>query len=164
MKNKIIAAAAVLGVAVMAGGCVSGGTGISSEIADADIWQEVGSLEEAEEAMGFELTLPDMSDYGEASAYNVCVALTEIEVQYSSLDSKGAYIRKAEDDGDISGDYEEYAYEEEVAVGENTVTFKGASEDEINLAVWNAGDYAYCIKVTDGVSSDVMNELAAGVE
>ena len=164
MKNKIIAAAAVLGIAVMAGGCISGGTGISSEVAEADVWQEAASLEEAEEAMGFEVELPDMADYGEASGYRICPALMEIEVQYVSLDSKGAYIRKAEDDGDISGDYEEYAYEEEVSVGENTVTFKGASEDEINLAVWNAGDYAYCVSVTDGVSSDVMNELVSGVK
>ena len=163
MKNKIIAAAAVLGVAVMAGGCVSG-AGISSEVAEADPWQEVDSLEEAEEIVGFELSVPDMSEYGDESAYRVCIALTEIEIQYGSLDSKGAYIRKAEDDGDISGDYEEYAYEEDVTVGENTVTYKGASEDEINLAVWNAGDYAYCVSVSDGISSDGMNELVSGVE
>ena len=164
MKNKIIAAAAVLGVAVMAGGCVSGGTGISSEAANANPWEDVGSLEEAEEAMGFELTVPDMSEYGEASAYRVCAALTEIEIQYGSLDSKGAYIRKAEDDGDISGDYEKYSYEENVTVGEDTVTFKGTSEDEISLAVWNAGDYAYCIRVTDGIAPDVMNDLVSGVK
>ena len=160
MKNKIVAAAAVLGVAVMAGGCVSGGTGISSEVANADIWADVDSLEEAEEALGFEITLPDMSEYGEESGYRVCAALMELEVQYGSE----AYIRKAEDDGDISGDYEEYAYEEDAAVGENTVTLKGASEDEVTLAVWNAGDYAYCISVSDGISADSMTELVSGVE
>ena len=163
MKNKIVAAVAVLGVAVMAGGCTSG-AGISSEVAQADPWVEVDSLEEAEEGLGFELTVPDMSDYGEEEVYRVCVALMEIEIQYVTDGEQGAYIRKAADDGDISGDYDKYAYEEEVAVGENTVTFKGASEGEINLAVWNAGDYAYCVGIPEGVSSEVMNELVSGVE
>ena len=163
MKNKIVTAAVILGAALLLGGCVSG-TSLTSEIAEADPWEEFASLEEAQEEVGFELTAPDMSEYGDEEVYRVCAALTEIEIQYESGGSVSAYIRKAEDDGDISGDYEEYAYEEVVAVGDATVTYKGASEDEINLAIWYVGDYAYCIRIEEAVSADVMDELVSQVE
>lgn len=164
MKKRIVTAVAVVFAAAMTGGCVGGGSGITSETADADIWAEYPTLAEAEEAAGFEITVPDMASYGEDEAYRVCAALSEIEIQYLNGEEQGAYIRKADDDGDISGDYEEYAYEEDTSVGENTVTFKGASEDEVNLAVWHSGDYAYCVRITDGVSFDDMSTLVSGVE
>ncbi len=163
MRKKAAIVLAIFAAAMLIGGCGSSGTSISSEVAQADPWEEFSSLEAAEEEVGFELTVPDMSQYGDEETYSVCAALSEIEIAYGEADS-GTYIRKAADDGDISGDYEEYAFEQEAQAGEYTVTLKGESEGEVILAVWNAGDYSYCVRIADGVSSDIMSGLAAEVQ
>lgn len=161
MKKKITLVLATVTAAVLLGGCTSGGVSISSEAAQADPWETFESLEAAEEAVGFEIAAPDMAQYGENEVYRVCAALAEIEIQYNDgEEASGTYVRKADDDGDISGDYEEYAYETEA----DGITFKGNSEDEIVLAVWHADDYAYCVRIADGVAADTMSALAAEVK
>ena len=105
-----------------------------------------------------------MSYYCDEELYRVCASLNELEIQYLTDDEMQAYIRKAKDDGDISGDYNKYEYTGELKVGDDTLTFKGQSEDEINLAVWNVGDYAYCIGIPQGVDAETMEELVLEVE
>ncbi len=158
MKKKLIALTAIAMIAVTFAGCAQRSSKISSEVAQANPWKEFDSLELAQEEVGFEITVPDLSAYG-SEVYRVCVGLNELEIQYGE---QAAYVRKAKDDGDISGDYEAYASEESVTVGENTVTFKGSAKDSVNLAVWTAGKYAYCIGVKEGVSAEEMTKLVSG--
>ena len=160
MKKKLIAAAVVLAAAVSLGGCRAGSTEIPQEVAEANPWTEYASLEEAEEAVGFEIKTPDMSAFGK-EAYSVFAGLNELQIQYGD---QAAYIRKAADDGDISGDYEEYPYTEELTVGENQVTVKGQDKDNIRLAVWTGGKYSYAVGITEGIPEDGMLELVKGVE
>ena len=164
MKKKTTAVLVTLAAALMLGGCTSTSTTISSSVAQANPWEDFKTLEEAQEAVGFEVSLPDMSDFGDEETYRVCAALNELEVQYATDDEKQAYIRKAKDNGDISGDYVEYAFTGELKVGDDTLTVKGESEDELNLAVWTVGDYAYCIGITQGVDSETMEGLVLELE
>lgn len=164
MKKRFTAIAAIAAVAVLAGGCATSASVVSSEAMKADPWVELKTLEEAEESVGLELVVPDMSEYGSEEVYRVCEALTELEIQYYDGDDLAAYIRKAEDNGDISGDYQEYAYSEEIEAGDKTAEIKGDSEDSVKLAIWHDGDMAFCIGVTNGVSVDTMSKLISGVE
>ncbi len=161
MKRKAVIVFAVSAAALILGGCSASSTTISSELTEVDPWEEVSTIEAAEEMVGFEINTPDMSEYGSEESYSVCAALSELQIAYD--EALTTYIRKAEDDGDISGDYEEYAYEEEIEVNGNTVTLKGESEAEVILAVWNDDDYAYCVRIADGVSSDTMSALVGEV-
>ena len=91
--------------------------------------------------------------------YRYCEALKEIEVQFT--DPSAGYLRKAKDTGDISGDYQEYSVTKELDADGLKVTVKGIADDLYNLAVWQNGDYSYCIGLDEGVSADEMKELAA---
>ncbi len=161
MKKKIIIAVCTALMAVSLAGC--GGntsTKISSSVAMANPWEDFKTLEEAQEKVGFEVSLPE--DWAKKDAvYRVCEGLNAIEVQFDDGDE---VIRKAKDDGDISGDYNEYASEETMTIGEAQVTFKGTSEDEVNLAVWVSGDYSYSVSSTDAVSADQMKKIVEAVK
>ncbi len=158
MKKKIFAIAAIAVLAFSFGGCTNTTTKISSEIGMANPWEDVDSLSAAEEKIGFEMEVPEDA-FDEVSSYRVCAGLNEIEVQYED----GSYIRKAKDDGDISGDYSEYKYTQDVTVGENTVTLKGDSEDEISLAIWISGDYSYAVGAGEAVDTQTMSSIVEGV-
>lgn len=164
MKKKATAILAVFAAVLMTSGCARTSTTISSSVAQANPWEDYETLSEAQEAVGFKITTPDMSYYCDEELYRVCASLNELEIQYLTDDEMQAYIRKAKDDGDISGDYNKYEYTGELKVGDDTLTFKGQSEDEINLAVWNVGDYAYCIGIPQGVDAETMEELVLEVE
>ncbi len=162
MKKRMITAASVFAVALLLGGCTTSSSGVSDEITQADPWTAYSTLEEAEEEVGFEISVPSMSDYGSAEEYAVCAGLSEIEISYYDGSDESAFIRKANDDGDISGDYDEYAYEiTDEATG---VTLKGDSEDAVYMAQWLDGDYSYCIKIMAGEDAATMLQLAEGVE
>lgn len=166
MKKKIIALVTIAAAATVLGACSSNGTSsVTSSAAEANPWEEFDTLEEAQEAVGFEITVPDMSEYGEDEVYRVCAALSEIEIQYYDGDDQTAYIRKANDDGDISGDYSEYEYPNgNMTINDVEVTVKGTDADTLNLAIWYVGDYAYCVGFTDPVSFDTMSDIVAGIE
>ena len=161
MKKKIIIAVCTALMAVSLAGC--GGntsTKISSSVAMANPWEDFKTLEEAQEKVGFEISLPE--DWAKKDAvYRVCEGLNAIEVRFDEGDE---VIRKAKDDGDISGDYNEYASEETMTIGEAQVTFKGTSEDEVNLAVWVSGDYSYSLSSTYAVSADQMKNIVEAVK
>lgn len=161
MKKKIIIAVCTALMAVSLAGC--GGntsTKISSSVAMANPWEDFKTLEEAQEKVGFEISFPE--DWAKKDAvYRVCEGLNAIEVRFDEGDE---VIRKAKDDGDISGDYNEYASEETMTIGEAQVTFKGTSEDEVNLAVWVSGDYSYSVSSTDAVSADQMKKIVEAVK
>ncbi len=162
MKKKIIIAACAAAVIATLTGCATNtSTKISSSVGMANPWEEYKTLDEAEEAVGFEITLPEAWSEADDAIYRVCAGLNEIEVQINDGDDS---VRKAKDDGDISGDYNEYASEEEVTVGEITATFKGEDKDSVKLAVWTSGDYSYSISISDAVSSEEMQKLVENLK
>ncbi len=157
--------AAVAAVCVLAFTGCSGGSATTSSMVDelADPWAECASLTEAEEKAGFQIEVPaGIGADAEKETYRYCEALKGIEIQYTA-NGASSYVRKARDDGDISGDYDDYAAEKTAVSGGLSVTLKGAAEDEYTLATWNAGNFAYCIGLAEGVSEPEMLELAAGL-
>ncbi len=112
------------------------------------------SLEAAEEAVGFEIALPES-----IAAENYIVINGEI----LEIDFDGGYIRKAEGGNDVSGDYNEYENVKTADVNGSKVTLKG-SGDKIMLAIWADGDYTYCISVTDGVDEAQMTSYVNAIK
>ena len=110
---------------------------------------DMGSLDAAQEAVGFTLTLP-----GSVTPEN-CIVISGITLE---VVFDGGYIRKAQGNEDISGDYNEYdAVKTETSDGKE-VTLKG-NAGKVMLAVWTEGDYAYCVGVTDGMAEADMLSL-----
>ena len=110
---------------------------------------DMGSLDAAQEAVGFTLTVP-----GSITPENyVVISGVTLEVDFD-----GGYIRKAKGSEDISGDYNEYDTIKTETAGGKEVTLKG-NAGKVMLAVWTEGDYAYCAGVTDGVAEADMLSL-----
>lgn len=120
----------------------------SAEIANPreEYGSSMESLSAAEETVGFTLTLP-----GSVTPENyVVINGTLLEVDFD-----GGYIRKAEGKEDISGDYNAYDVTETKTADGKEVTLKGTA-DKIMLAIWNEGDYTYCVGVTAGTAEAEM--------
>lgn len=76
-----------------------------------------------------------------------------IEVPYG----KGGFVRKTLGVNDNSGDNTAYSEINEQTVNGRTVTVKG-DEGLIRIAVWTDNNFAYTIKLNEGVSIDEMTE------
>lgn len=126
-------------------------------------WTEYASIEDVEAAVGFDVTLPELPD-GYALSY--IQALTErglLEITYENESGDELSIRKAPGDGDISGDYNDYAQSDTITVSDREVTLKG-NDDAVNLAIWAKDRYTYAVSASAGLSAEGMSELAAQIQ
>ena len=113
-------------------------------------YAEYDTLEEAENTIGFEISVPD-SYGGYTEPYYAVIEGKILEVQYYNGDDRGMIISKSRGSEDISGDFNEYNTVTETEVNGNTVTIKG-NGDEFSLALWVSGDYSYSVSVSSGIS------------
>ena len=93
-------------------------------------------------------------------------ALTErglLEITYENESGDELSIRKAPGDGDISGDYNDYAQSDTITVSDREVTLKG-NDDAVNLAIWAKDRYTYAVSASAGLSAEGMSELAAQIQ
>lgn len=120
-------------------------------------YAEYDTLEEAENTIGFEISVPD-SYGGYTEPYYAVIEGKILEVQYYNGDDRGMIIRKSRGSEDISGDFNEYNTVTETEVNGNTVTIKG-SGDGFRLALWVSGDYSYSVSVSSGISENELKEI-----
>lgn len=109
------------------------------------------------------MTLPELPD-GYVLSY--IQALTErglLEITYENESGDELSIRKAPGDGDISGDYNDYAQSDTITVSDREVTLKG-NDDAVNLAIWAKDRYTYAVSASAGLSAEGMSELAAQIQ
>lgn len=120
-------------------------------------YAEYDTLEEAENTIGFEISVPD-SYGGYTEPYYAVIEGKILEVQYYNGDDRGMVIRKSRGSEDISGDFNEFDNITETEVNGNTVTIKG-SGDKFSLALWVSGDYSYSVSVSSGISENALKEI-----
>lgn len=124
---------------------------------------DCSSLEEAEGIVGFDIVVPDEVAGLNAQVFRANEEIKMIEVIYKNAEDAEARIRKAIADGDISGDYNMYNETNTVNIDDCQVSLRGNS-GTVYSATWVNGDYSYSISLVNGISADVMTELAAAVE
>lgn len=96
------------------------------------------TLEAAEKAVGFTLTLP----VGCGNTERVIQVMDGKMLQV--IDDGCFWYRKQAGDEDISGDYNAYPEVNTETVGDYTVTLKG-SEGKVSAAIWTANGYSYAV-------------------
>ncbi len=165
MKKKLLGLVLISAAAFALAGCAGRARAvtITEEVANANPWIEYDTIEEIEELAGFEMDYPEefAGHTAEDIIFYYCDPLKEIQISYD--DTGADYIRKADDDGDISGDYQEYPFVAEVEIDGKTVTFKGASKDVISLANWREDKFAFCVRAEAGISSEEMKAAILAV-
>ncbi|MCR5293703.1 MAG: hypothetical protein K6E30_00825 [Lachnospiraceae bacterium] len=126
----------------------------------ANPFKDYETMEEAEKAAGFDMTVPETLDGREMTLIQV-MNDEMIQVFYGE-DENRVLVRKAEGNEDISGDYTEYGETETVDVNGAKVTMKG-DEGQVKAAVWTAGKYTYAVDADQPVSRDTMAEWISGI-
>ena len=128
-------------------------------------WQEISSMQDAQNLVGFTLTGPETLHGMPMDFMQVLPDEEEpiVEIRYDSEDDEYASIRKSTSKEDISGVYTQYADSKELLVGENTVLAKG-NGDTYEVADWSKGDYTYSLFVSGGISQDELLQIVAEVE
>lgn len=108
--------------------------------------QEVSSAKELSDTVGFSIKdIPSLKKQAEETAYVAYDNLAEIS--YAWGEQKIGF-RKSQGKEENSGDYNSYASEKIIVVGNNSVTLKGETEDEISLATWSDGTYSYSLSMS----------------
>lgn len=120
------------------------------------------TLEEAIHITGFDMVVPEMLEGYAQTAIQV-MSGTMIQVVYRNDTDESVSIRKAPGSDDISGDYNEYAQNDTVSIGELEVSMKG-EQDLVHLATWTDGGYTYAVSVSSGLSESAMAELIAEIQ
>ena len=143
----------------------------------ANPWSEVATLEEAAEGAGLEgFSIPEGAEIslGEVKLDQArCMeGLAEAVVEYPAVEMT---IRKGSasiaEDGDISGDYNEYANTWTQNIKGLEVTCFGNREGDATKTIWQVDDTCYSITAyglggdTDyGLSPDDLNSLINGIQ
>lgn len=122
-----------------------------------DPFTEYQTLEEAEKEAKFTLNLPQSVEGCSDPVYRLNKEGGLLEVIFENGEESITF-RKAGGDGDISGDYNDYAQVETV----DGVTLKGEN-GKFALAVWNRDGYTYAVSVYEPVSQADMLALTAEV-
>lgn len=111
--------------------------------------EEVASMQQATEITGFTMRIPEgKAPYTEKTIS--VIGEDMIEVAYSKEEpfAVGYSIRKARAEGDISGDYTEYAETKEVNFEGRKLNLKG-KDGTYFLALWEENGFSYAVKAQE---------------
>ena len=104
---------------------------------------DYATLEEAEEAAGFTLKLPErVKGYPEQTVQLMSGKM--LQVIYRNGHDSRVVVRKAAGEDDVSGDYNSYSDELTCIAGGHEVTLKG-NEGTVSLAVWTRNGYSFAV-------------------
>ena len=127
-----------------------GNTSEQIETAIPDI-KEVASAGEMSEILGFAVPEPAMPFDVKDETY--LVNWGELgEIDYEG-ENQSAYFRISKEEGDNSGDYNEYENITTEKIDSITITLKG-NQDKWNLAIWQDGEYSCSLGFSEGIAKD----------
>lgn len=121
-------------------------------------WTDYASAEEASAEAGFTIETPESignCGFDFARVFDDGM----LELFYTDGNGGGVSVRKAAGDGDISGDYNEYAAVTTTTVGDAQVTLKGGAPDSYTLALWSSGGYSYSLSLSSPLPESAWIEL-----
>ena len=120
------------------------------------------TLNAAAQAAGFELTAPDTVDGWSGEKVIQVMSNSMLQIIFHNADDNRLFVRKEAGDADISGDYNVYAEENTVTVGEYSVTLKG-NDGKVSTAIWTSNGYSYAVVSDAPMAVDAMTALIAQV-
>lgn len=147
--KKILAVTLVL-MLVLAAGCAAQPKDApetppeqTAGVGMANPWTEYDSLEEAEAAAGFQFPQPKWDVDYDAVTYRVMDGI--IEIIYAQDDGQVMTLRKGADETDISGDHNDYSFNET----RDGITVKGETNEQGDIlcktAAWVSDGHFYVV-------------------
>ncbi len=120
------------------------------------------TLEEAEKAVGFEMTSPEIINKEKISEI-IVIAGDTIELRYGTDDGSSVTIRKAKGAEDISGDYNTYEFEKALTIDNISVSAKG-DDDLIKLLTWKKGEFTFALNSPKGMTEEQVMDIINLIE
>ncbi len=120
------------------------------------------TLEEAEKAVGFEMTSPEIINDEKISEI-IVIAGDTIELRYGTDEDSEVTIRKAKGTEDISGDYNTYGFEKEISVDGISALAKGDG-DMIKLLTWQKGGFTFALHAAKGMTEEQVMDIINLIE
>lgn len=109
----------------------------------------VTSMQQATELTGFDMRVPEgKAPYTEKTISVIGEDMIEVAYFKEEPFAVGYSIRKARAEGDISGDYTEYAESKEVNFEGRKLTLKGEA-GTYSLALWEENGFSYAVKAQE---------------
>ena len=144
----------------------------------ANPWSEADTPEAAAEGAGVEsFLIPEGAEIGlgtvDVTSYRYMDGIAEAVIEYpaAQVTVRKGLASATDEEGDISGDYNEYANTWTQNINGIEVTCSGNREGDATKTIWQSGDYLYSIIAeglggdTDyGLSADDLVTLAGGIE
>ena len=118
------------------------------------------SLETAEEAIGYTVTVPEINGYPEHTVQIIGGNLLQLVML--AEDGSTIIIRKSIGDEDVSGDYNLYSQTAAVNCEGREATFRG-DDDMVSTASWTADGFSYAVLCEGPVTRDVMTSLVSQI-
>ena len=137
-----------------------GSTGIANPFVDC------GTLDEAASLAGFTLEAPDSIE-GYDGKLIQAIEKEMIQVIYGDVNDQNAdtiYVRKGAGSEDISGDYNEYADEEQIEVADGVSATAKGHDDKYYVVTWTDGNYTYAIDADGGMDLSTASSIASQVK
>lgn len=125
----------------------------------ANPWKEYTSAEEVSAALGFDIKLPaNIKEHYQCATIRAMEQEKMLELLYIIPETGVQYeicvrVRPTEEFADISGDYTEYPYTDEIEMGGNRVYVRG--ENGIRTALWFADGYSYSVTYTNSLEKEL---------
>lgn len=117
----------------------------------------VSSLTELEDAVGFQVEELTELPFEAADTVYTVIGGKIAEIQYCG-ETETAVLRKAAGTEDPSGDYTQYAEELALDLRGTAVTLKGEGGQYV-LALWQEGDYAWSLRLSEGMDASSWEQL-----
>ncbi|MGN1250238.1 MAG: hypothetical protein ACI4XW_09160 [Candidatus Spyradocola sp.] len=159
MMKKLMALLLCLLLALTVAGCAKEAPGENVQIPSPVV--DCATLEEAAELAGFTLEAPGLPAGYDDAAISV-ISDSMIQLIYRSGEGREMVLRKAQGEGDVSGNYTVYEQERALDVDGVAVTLRGDA-DAANLALWTRDGFAYSASVSEGLDDAAMSALIRAI-
>lgn len=125
--------------------------------------EEVASAQALANAVGFPVSEAADLPFKPETVYYTSYWGQMAQITYEAGDQT-AELHKSPGTDENSGDYTEYPATQQLTVGDLDVQLRGDAQDAYTLAVWTDGQYAYSLRLSQGQTAEVWQQIITGVQ
>lgn len=125
--------------------------------------EEVANAQAMADAVGFPVSEAAVLPFEPTAVHYTSYWGQMAEISYEAGDQT-AELRKSPGTEENSGDWTEYPATEQLTIGEVSVELRGDAQDAYTLAVWTDGQYAYSLRLSQGQTAEVWQQIIMGVQ
>lgn len=125
--------------------------------------EEVANAQALADAVGFPVSEATELPFEPLTVHYTSYWGQMAEISYEAGDQT-AELRKSPGTDENSGDYTVYPATEQLTVADLDIQLRGDAQDAYTLAVWTDGQYAYSLRLSQGQTAEVWQQIIMEVQ